>query len=76
MGGKKRSHVPLLQHKSPEEADHGTSCRTGLLIRQSAHTLTDRLTHTEHTVCIGRLPPFAQSDSVADGENSTRNTNE
>lgn len=36
----KRSHVPLLQHKSLEEADHGTSCRTGLLIRQSVRTHT------------------------------------
>ncbi len=69
----KRSHVPLLQHKSPEEAYHGTSCRIGLLIRQSAHIRTHK--HT-HTVWIGPLPPFSQSDSVADGENSRRNTNE
>ena len=48
-GEEKRSHVPLLQHKSPEEADHGTSCRIGLLIRQSVrvHTLTITHTHTD-----------------------------
>lgn len=36
-----RNRVPLLQHKSPEEADHGTSCRTRLLIRQYTHTHTE-----------------------------------
>lgn len=45
-----RTHIPLLQHKSPGESDHGTSCRTGLLIRHSnSHSL--RLTHRHrHTV--------------------------
>lgn len=48
-----RNHIPLLQHKSPEEPDHGTSCRTGLLIKHS-----NRHTHTHK---IGPLPPCAQS---------------
>lgn len=42
-----RNRVPLLQHKSPEEADHGTSCRTRLLIRQYTHTLN----WTPSTLC-------------------------
>lgn len=54
-----RTHIPLLQHKSPGESDHGTSCRTGLLIRHSnSHTL--RLTQTQ-THSFGTLPPCAQS---------------
>lgn len=44
-------HVPLLQHKSPKEADHRTSCRTGLLIRQSVHART-------HTNTQQELDPF------------------
>lgn len=46
----KRIHVPLLQHKSPEEADHGTSCRTRLLIRHS-HTYTHRENWTPSILC-------------------------
>lgn len=52
-----RTHIALLQHKSPGVSDHRTSCRTGLLIRHSdSHTL--RLTQTQS---IGLRPPCAQS---------------
>lgn len=59
----KRSHVPLLQHKSPEEADHGTSCRTGLLIKQSVHV------HMHvHTHSVNWTPSTFCQVSVADGK--------
>lgn len=72
--GRSRGERGVVFHFS--STNHQRRPTTGLPVGQDCWS-GSLCTHTHtDTVWIGPLPPFAKSDSAADGENSTRNTNE